>query len=122
MLAACSGHDVPARASDAFIEATFDSFAASFDSKLAKLLYRAPELVAETLKRSDGSSSRDLHVLDVGCGTGLCGSLIAPYARRLIGVDLSERMLEQARERNVYDELVKRELTAYLSACDAAFD
>ena len=53
-------------------------------------------------------------MLDAGCGTGLCGPLIAPYARRLVGVDLSERMLAQARARDVYDELVKGELTAYL--------
>ena len=33
MLAACSGRDVPPRASDAFVEKTFDSFAASFDSQ-----------------------------------------------------------------------------------------
>ena len=51
MLAACSGRDVPPRASDAFVETTFDSFAASFDSKLAKLEYRAPELVAAMLRR-----------------------------------------------------------------------
>ena len=37
MLAACSGRDVPPRASDAYVERTFDSFAASFDAKLAKL-------------------------------------------------------------------------------------
>lgn len=122
MLAACSGHNVPPRASDAFIESTFDSFAASFDSKLSKLLYRAPGLVAEMLKRSDVAPSMALDVLDVGCGTGLCGPLIAPYARRLVGVDLSERMLDQAGERNVYDELVKCELTAYLAGCTETFD
>ena len=71
MLAACSGRDVPARASDAFIEKTFDSFAASFDSKLAKLSYRAPQLVTEVLKRSDAAPSQSLDVLDAGCGTGL---------------------------------------------------
>jgi hypothetical protein len=38
MIAACSGRDVPARASDAFIERTFDSFAGSFEAKLAKNL------------------------------------------------------------------------------------
>ncbi len=122
MLAACSGRDVPARASDAFVEKTFDSFAASFDSKLAKLLYRAPELVAEMLKRPDLEPSKSLDVLDAGCGTGLCGSLVASYARRLVGVDLSERMLAQARERDVYDELVKGELTAYLAGCSDTFD
>jgi predicted TPR repeat methyltransferase len=122
MLAACSGRNVPLRASDAFIETTFDSFAASFDSKLAKLLYRAPALVTEMLKRSDVAPSKSLDVLDAGCGTGLCGPLIAPYARRLVGVDLSERMLDQAGERKVYDELVKGELTAYLAGCTEAFD
>lgn len=122
MLAACSGRNVPPRASDAFIETTFDNFAASFDSKLAKLLYRAPALVAEMLNRSDVAPSKSLAVLDAGCGTGLCGPLIAPYARRLVGVDLSERMLDQAGERNVYDELVKGELTAYLAGCTETFD
>jgi len=122
MLAACSGRDVPARASDAFIETTFDSFAASFDSKLARLSYRAPALVVETLERSNLAPSKSLDVLDAGCGTGLCGALVAPYARRLVGVDLSERMLAQAAERSVYDELVKGELTAYLAESEGAFD
>jgi predicted TPR repeat methyltransferase len=122
MLAACSGRDVPARASDAFVEKTFDSFAASFDSKLTKLSYRAPALVTEMLKRSGAAPAQSLDVLDAGCGTGLCGPLLAPYARRLVGVDLSERMLAQARERNVYDELVKGELTAYLADHNEAFD
>ena len=122
MLAACSGRHVPQRASDAYIEKTFDSFAASFDAKLAKLLYRAPALVAEMLEDGDVDASRSLDVLDAGCGTGLCGLLIAPYARRLVGVDLSERMIEQARARKVYDELVRHELTAYLREHTGAFD
>jgi predicted TPR repeat methyltransferase len=121
LLAACSGRDVPARASDRFVEKTFDNFADSFDSKLAKLSYRAPVFVAEMLAQSD-MASKSLDVLDAGCGTGLCGPLITPYARRLVGVDLSARMLAQARARNVYDELVKRELTAYLRDSNAAFD
>ena len=122
MLAACSGRDVPPRASDAFIEKTFDSFAASFDAKLAKLSYRAPALVAAMLEDAGLGASRSLDVLDAGCGTGLCGPLVAPYARRLVGVDLSEGMLEQARARDVYDELVRRELTAYLRDHTGAFD
>jgi len=122
MLAACSGRDVPSRASDAYIEQTFDSFAASFDSKLAKLAYRAPALVAEMLADSEGDASKSLDVLDAGCGTGLCGPLIARYARRLVGVDLSVQMIAQARARDVYDELVKRELTAYLGDSTEAFD
>jgi predicted TPR repeat methyltransferase len=122
MLAACSGRGVPVRASDAFVEATFDSFAGSFDAKLAKLLYRAPALVAETLARSGVEAANELDVLDAGCGTGLCGPLLAPYARRLVGVDLSERMLAQARARDAYSELVNGELTEYLRASAGMFD
>jgi predicted TPR repeat methyltransferase len=122
LLAACSGRNVPARASDAFIEMTFDSFAGSFDAKLATLSYRAPALVAAMLADSDPAAAKCLDVLDAGCGTGLCGPLIAPHARRLVGVDLSGRMLAQAEARQVYDELTKGELTAYLGACTAAFD
>jgi predicted TPR repeat methyltransferase len=122
MLAACSGRDVPARASNAYVEKTFDSFAASFDAKLASLEYRAPALVAERLAHAGIDASGDLDVLDAGCGTGLCGPLVAPYARRLVGVDLSEAMLARARARNVYDELVRRELTAYLLGSPGSFD
>src|SRR5262252_9196438 len=96
MLAACTGRDVPERASNGFVETTFDSFAASFDSKLARLSYRAPALVAAMLEDSGLEHSHRLEVLDAGCGTGLCGALVAPFARRLVGVDLSEGMLAHA--------------------------
>jgi predicted TPR repeat methyltransferase len=122
MRAACSGENVPDRASDGFVETTFDSFAGSFDAKLAKLLYRAPALVASMLSETERETSKRLDLLDAGCGTGLCGPLIAPYARRLVGVDLSDGMLAHARTRNVYDELVKGELTAYLREQTEAFN
>jgi predicted TPR repeat methyltransferase len=121
-LAACSGRDVPSRASDAYVEAVFDSFAASFDSKLTLLMYRAPQLVATMLAESGIDERRTHDVLDIGCGTGLCGPLLRDYAARLVGIDLSAKMLDQARERGVYDELVKGELTAYLRSCREAYD
>ena len=122
MLAACTGRDVPERASDSFVETTFDSFAASFESKLEKLSYRAPALVAAMLEDSGLTHSSRLDVLDAGCGTGLCGGIVAPLARRLVGVDLSDGMLAHAREKNAYHALVKAELTAYLRDNREAFD
>ena len=121
-LAAVSGRGVPPRASDAYIEKTFDSFAASFEAKLALLHYRAPALVAAAIAETGLLPARALDVLDAGCGTGLCGPLVGPYARRLVGVDLSEGMLEHARAKKIYDELVRSELTAYLQAHRDAFD
>jgi len=122
MLAACTQRDIPLRASDAYVETTFDNFAASFDSKLANLKYRAPALVAAIVDDLGLERSRSLAVLDIGCGTGLCGPLVAPYARRLTGVDLSAGMLAQAKQRNVYDELIKGELTDYLRESSDAYD
>jgi predicted TPR repeat methyltransferase len=122
MLAACSGRDMPVRASNDFVERTFDSFAASFESKLARLHYRAPALVGAMLDDSGLERAKRLDVLDAGCGTGLCGSLIAPYARHLTGVDLSNGMLAHAREKQVYDELLQAELTGFLRDHPDAFD
>ncbi|MGE5813023.1 MAG: tetratricopeptide repeat protein, partial [Acidobacteriota bacterium] len=122
MLAACTGRNVPARASNGFVESTFDSFASSFESKLEKHYYRAPALVSAMLDDAGLEPLRQFDVLDAGCGTGLCGPLVAPYARRLVGVDLSAGMLALAKEKNVYHELLKSELTEYLRANRNAFD
>jgi len=122
MLAACTGRAVPPRASNEFVERTFDSFASSFESKLERLSYRAPALVAAMLEDSGVEPSKRLDVLDAGCGTGLCGPRVAPYARRLVGVDLSEGMLGRAKEKHVYDALIKTEVTQFLRGYRGAFD
>jgi predicted TPR repeat methyltransferase len=122
MLASCTGRDVPDRASNAFIEATFDSFASSFESKLERLSYRAPALIGAMLEDFGVERSHHLDVLDAGCGTGLCGAIVAPFARRLVGVDLSEGMLAHAKDKNVYHALTKAELTEYLRDHSEAFD
>ncbi len=122
MLAANSGENVPARASDDYVELVFDNFASSFDVKLAKLEYRAPELVREALAEAAGPPAKALVALDAGCGTGLCGPLIEPYVSRITGVDLSSKMLARASKRRLYDELVHSELGAYLDTQSARFD
>ena len=121
-LAACSRLEVPQRASDAYVERTFDSFADSFDAKLAHLGYRAPEFVSQAVAACCGTPRGELAILDAGCGTGLCGPLVKPHAALLEGVDLSAGMLERAARRGVYDRLVKAELTAHLLATSATWD
>ena len=70
-LAACSGGTAPQRASDGYVERTFDAFAATFDANLSALGYRAPELVAALLRELVSAQSRPLAIADLGCGTGL---------------------------------------------------
>lgn len=122
-LAACLGQAAPVRASDAYVEQVFDSFARSFDVKLQALHYCAPELVTRALAEAVGGSPQAaLDVVDAGCGTGLCGPWLRPWARRLAGCDLSVGMLRQARPRGLYDVLHKAELVYYLRTQPAAFD
>lgn len=122
MVAACSGEDVPERASDEFVRTTFDTFADSFDGVLQRLLYRAPALVGDAVARTLGAPAAALDVLDAGAGTGLCGPLLRPYARRLTGVDLSKLMLDRAAARGGYDQLEAAELTAFMAGHPQAFD
>jgi predicted TPR repeat methyltransferase len=122
LLAAVTGVGVPARAADDYIVKTFDAFAVSFDQKLAYLEYRAPQLVASAVASAGFEMKKSTKILDVGCGTGLCGALLAPYAAMLHGVDLSAGMLDRARSRAVYDELAKAELTEFLQSRSAEYD
>lgn len=113
--------DLP-RASDDYIAKTFDSFADSFDMVLKRLEYKAPFLVADAVKEIYGKSEKALDILDAGCGTGLCGPLLKPYAARITGVDLSAKMMERAKERDCYAELFQAELTAFISSYFANWD
>ena len=121
-LAACTGKDVPERAPSDYVEQVFDSFAETFDLKLAALDYRAPELVGAAVAEVLGPPGQGLAVLDAGCGTGLCAPWLIPYAQRLAGVDLSQSMLNKAAERGQYHDLVRGELVDHLRQHEAAYD
>jgi predicted TPR repeat methyltransferase len=122
MLAATGGAEAPGRASDDFVRTIFDRGADSFDLNLEMLQYRAPQLLVEAVSAAGASPTQSLRVLDLGCGTGLCGPLLRPLAARLVGVDLSARMLARAATREVYDQLNVGELTAWLAQCQERFD
>lgn len=121
-LAACAGGAAPERASDAYVERTFDAFAATFDANLTALGYRAPQLVADLLHAVLPPPARQFDILDLGCGTGLVGPLVREWSRDLRGCDLSAGMLKKAERRQVYDSLHHAELVAYLQAHPAGFD
>ncbi len=122
MAAAFAGAGGPSRASDEYVRQVFDQFASTFDEQLQALAYQGPQLIAELLVQQYAAPEQALDVLDAGCGTGLCGPVLRPYAHRLVGVDLSGAMLDKARGRGVFDELVEAELTAFLSAQSEKYD
>jgi predicted TPR repeat methyltransferase len=114
MLAAMGGEAMPQRASSDYVTTTFDGFADTFDTILRHLDYRAPSLVVERMERAGLKPAGILDVLDAGCGTGLCGPKLRPFARQLIGVDLSGKMLAKAKARKAYDELIQGDIVECL--------
>jgi len=118
---ALAGMEVPDRASDSYVRHVFDSFSSTFDETLKRLEYRAPQAIAEAVTPLLGSRD-DLVILDAGCGTGLSAPLLRSYADTLLGVDLSNLMLDKARERGLYDRLEQVELTEWLEGHPAAYD
>jgi len=123
MIAATTGTGAPARCSDAYLRTVFNNFATSFDEQLLKLLrYRGPEIVRDALSRQIATPTAALDALDLGCGSGLCGPAIRPACRSLIGVDLSDKMIDRAASRHCYDNLVVGEICAFLEQCSATFD
>jgi predicted TPR repeat methyltransferase len=92
-------------APSAYVANLFDNFAGNFESHLVKTLdYRIPEkLIPLIVDNWHGEHGKDL--LDLGCGTGLLGAGIAAHTRELVGVDLSAKMLDKARARNIYTRL-----------------
>lgn len=112
--------DAPTASPRRYVEQLFDDYAADFQSHAVETLgYRGFEAL---LKPLVDSGKRFRHVLDLGCGTGLCAPLIALQADVIDGVDVSGAMLEQARKLGVYRELVHADLGAFLAATALRFD
>ncbi len=110
------------RCADDYVRREFDHFAGDYDDILRGLNYRGPQLIGDGLPREMRVANGSLEVLDAGCGTGLCASLLRPLARHLVGIDLSAGMLARARALGLYDELVEAELGAWLAIREACFD
>jgi predicted TPR repeat methyltransferase len=120
-LASLTGDESFSAAPPDFVAMLFDNYADTFDRHLVQgLQYRAPQLVVDAALSAVTTDRLD--VLDMGCGTGLCGPLLREAAKTLTGVDLSTKMIGHARERKVYNQLFVDEIVAFLSVRFSQFD
>jgi predicted TPR repeat methyltransferase len=98
-----------------YVETLFDEYAGRFEQELiVDLGYTVPpvlgRMIADALERRPVSRA-----VDLGCGTGLMGAEIRSLCDRLEGIDLSARMLSEARRKGIYDRLEQAELVESLA-------
>jgi predicted TPR repeat methyltransferase len=121
MLAALIG-ETTATAPRDYVESLFDNYAVKFENSLVKNLeYKIPRVIAEMIIKD---SEFDLlgSIMDLGCGTGLFGVEINQFCKHLEGIDLSEKMLGEAKKKNIYNKLIKQDIVDYLSNVSLNFD
>ena len=87
----------------------YDDWAEDYDQSVLSFGYATPAVTAgffgRYVKPKDGT------VLDAGAGTGMMGEILAPLGYDdLIGIDISDNMLELARKKRVYKDLRQMEL------------
>jgi predicted TPR repeat methyltransferase len=105
-----------------YVEDLFDRYAKNFENSLVKKLeYKIPKIISNLVVSKHGKGSMGA-VLDMGCGTGLLGAELRKDCTRLTGIDLSKKMLAQARKREIYDSLSHTEIVQYLSDKELDFD
>jgi len=107
----------PERISQAHLTSLYDYRSQSWDRDRS---YHGHELAAGALRAHAPHAKPD--ILDAGCGTGLAGALVRDLAGRLDGVDMSAAMLEQARDKQIYDHLYQDDLVSFLSGHADSYD
>ncbi|MBV6631775.1 MAG: tetratricopeptide repeat protein [Alphaproteobacteria bacterium] len=109
----------PDRADDKYVASYFDQYAKTFDSHTASVLrYQGPKILKQVSAQAGLLDGDKRDVLDLGCGTGLCGEFLAPNASRLDGIDLSPVMLEEAGKKGIYNELIEGELVSAMEGLE----
>ena len=105
--------DVPPKAPDAYVETLFDQHAAAFEDILVdQLEYCVPLMVRERIQTLKLGPFKNL--LDLGCGTGLTGGALRDICGEMVGLDLSENMVEIAHEKDLYETLYVAEAADFL--------
>ena len=92
-----------------YVQALFDQYAPRFEAALlGDLNYRAPQLLFKAVLAACLAEKKPAffrRAIDLGCGTGLAASTFAREVDHFIGIDLSPKMIDQARATGFYETL-----------------
>jgi len=105
LLAAITEQQEPTTAPREYVESLFDQYASYYEKHLSFLGYKVPELLFAAVSNYTNLAERKLNILDLGCGPGTVGVTFKAITNKIIGVDLSEKMLDLAQQKGIYSEL-----------------
>lgn len=100
-----------------YAQKLYDVFAAEYDEKMQKL---NAVVVDETVQNLQDKTFEN--VLDLGCGTGTFGNKLKQNFNLLVGVDISPKMLDIAKQRGVYNEVFCSSVANYFLSEKRQFD
>jgi len=123
-LAKLNAGEIPKRYPAAVMLTTYEKKAQNWDADIQRpgKEFLGPKHVLEVLEELKLMQAHQLDVLDIGCGTGVCGEYLRACSRHLEGVDLSPHMLAQAQKKGYYDKLECADAIAYMQGCERTFD
>ncbi|RUR07211.1 tetratricopeptide repeat protein [Legionella sp. km772] len=99
----------------------FNNYALYYDQHMqGQLNYSIPTHIARSLHQFELLELDN--ALDLGCGTGLTGVAVREYCKHLTGVDIAEKMIEHAKKKAIYDELLQMELLDFLKQDPKHYD
>lgn len=111
------------RSNARYVRHLFDQFSSDYDARMiGQLGYQAPRVLRALADMLMLGAGGKLAILDLGCGTGLCGAAFHDMASRLDGIDLSPAMIAKARALGIYDELVVADIETGLGALARRYD
>lgn len=123
MIAALGIEPLPETADQQYIKDLYKDYADHYDEHLSVTLKsRVPELIHSATLKYLKNQSPDNALLDLGCGTGICGNLFKHDTEKMAGVDLSQEMIEEAKKKHIYSELYVSDITEHLNVNSEQFD
>lgn len=98
----------------------YDDWAQAYESEVAAHGYVTPKRCAEAL--ASYATDRSQPIMDLGCGTGLSGLALKAAGFAVIdGFDLSDGMLEEARDKGLYRALATADLSKPLEMPEGVY-
>ena len=98
-----------------YVESLFNNYAKNFEISLTKQLdYKFPKKMCEFVINCNDIPNTFDNAIDLGCGTGLSGEVFRDYVDFFTGVDLSNNMLDIAKKKKIYDELLTGDICGIL--------